>query len=223
MVRLLATLITVVLFATACGSEGSTANARSEVADPWVTTDVVSDPEADREPIVIPLSLYILVERGDPTSDRSSARTVAEVEAVATNTNEIWSQAGITFDPVAVHRIEAPSEVLIGIAAGDTDPFFATVGRDFQVPDAGLVNGFYVPEAFGVNGFAPLGSRVFFVVDEPTVPDERVTSHEIGHIFGLRHDLVDPGHLMFSGTDGTIIDDEEQTVARYGAAGLLER
>lgn len=248
MVRVLATLLTVTFAVSACAEVRDTEQTvnTAQTADTKQTTDTGQtaggalgtadsdlgeesgfgsgqDAESEQQPIVIPLSLYILIDSSDPTSGRSSTRTVAELETVAAEANEIWSQAGIVFDPISVRRIETPPEVLIGIAAGDTDPFFATVGQTFDVPDTGLINGFYVPVAFGTNGFAPFGSRVFFVVDQPTVPDARVTSHEIGHIFGLHHDLVDPGHLMFSGTDGTILDTEERTVARYGATGLLER
>ena len=102
------------------------------------------------------------------------------------------------------------------ISRGDTSPFFDQVNRTFVLEDGRAINGFYVREAFGVNGFAPLGSSVFFVVDEPSVHDERVSSHEIGHIFGLHHDLEDDAQLMFSGTNGTGLSAIEQTVSRYG-------
>jgi hypothetical protein len=86
----------------------------------------------------------------------------------------------------------------------------------------GLINGFYVARAAGVNGFTPTGSTVFFVVDEPSVHDERVSSHEIGHILGLRHAADDAGRLMFSGTNGMTLTGQEEDVARYGAEGLVD-
>ena len=58
-------------------------------------------------------------------------------------------------------------------------------------------------------------------MDTPSVYDERVTSHEIGHILGLHHVLDDAGRLLYSGTNGMSLTEEEQAVARYAAEGLL--
>ncbi len=60
------------------------------------------------------------------------------------------------------------------------------------------------------------------MADEPTVHDERVSSHEVGHILGLHHALGDSDRLMFSGTNGTDLADEEITTSRYGATGILD-
>ena len=113
--------------------------------------------------------------------------------------------------------------MLEAIALGlDTSRFFDQVGATFDIPNPSAVNGFYVRTAGRVNGFAPSGSRVFFVIDEPSVHDERVSSHEVGHIFGLHHQLQDPGTLMFSGTNGTVLNEDEIVVARYTAQGVLD-
>ncbi len=179
--------------------------------------------ETQPEPIAVALSLYVLSEAGEPDSSLSSQRTTAELELIALEMNEIWVQANISFDPVIVHDIAVPAEVLRAIASSrDTGPFFANIGQTFEVPDAGVINGFYLRSAGGVNGFTTSGSRVFFVVDDPSVHDERVSSHEVGHILGLHHDLRDAGTLMFSGTNGMVLSQRETEVARYGAEGILD-
>lgn len=173
----------------------------------------------DRHTLTMSLTLYRLVDTD--SAEIGSARSEAEIAAIGDNVRTIWSQADIEFDPLIVRTVEVSAAALLPLVVdGDIDPLFAELEQN-GAPDAGQINGFYVSEAFGVNGFAPTGTRVFFVVDEPSVPDERVTSHEIGHILGLRHATRDPGRLMFSGTDGTTLNQEEQDVARYVAGGIL--
>ncbi len=109
------------------------------------------------------------------------------------------------------------------IINGNYESFFAGTERDFPIPNPSLINAFYAQGIGGFNGVAPFGTRLFFVTDEPTVHDERVTSHEIGHILGLHHTLQDADRLMFSGTNGMNLTEEEIIVARYAAQGLLER
>ena len=60
------------------------------------------------------------------------------------------------------------------------------------------------------------------VIDEPSVFDHRVSSHEVGHILGLRHTQNDPARLLYSGTNGTNLTPEEITLTRYVAMELLK-
>jgi hypothetical protein len=223
--------LAILLMLAACsGSPG--AAAPGESAPPLETgraTTVVDTArtlgsEPEREPITVSLSLYVVSDAdADTESGLGTQRSAADVEAIVADIAPVWAQADVVFDPVRVLEIEMPADVLAEIATtGGTDAFFAGAGRTFDIPEAGDLNGFYVREAAGVNGFTPIASRVFFVVDEPTVNDRRVSSHEIGHIFGLHHELVDQTRLMYSGTNGELLTDIEQAVARYGAQGIAD-
>jgi len=60
------------------------------------------------------------------------------------------------------------------------------------------------------------------VIDGPSVFDRRVSSHEVGHMLGLHHVLGDAGRLLFSGINGMALIEDEATVARYFARGILQ-
>lgn len=175
--------------------------------------------QAGEGTIVIPVSFYIVHGATGP----DSVRTAAEVEDIASKVTEIWSEAGIDLMITVVGTLEVPEDVVADVAARDGIAFLraAAEGR-FDVPDPGAIVGFFVPEAGQVNGFTPLGPRAFFVDDDPTVHDERVTSHEIGHILGLHHTLEDRGRLMFPGSNGMGLTNREIAVARYVAQGILD-
>ncbi len=210
-------LLLLALVAASCGG--------ASVATDSPTTLVASSAESAApaaEPIELSLSLYIVEEVDDGNaSPRSSDRTEEELADIAERIQGIWTTAGVRYNPVVVSTVEVPTPVMDAIIAGDARPFLESAGTSFAVPDAGIINGFYVPFAGGANGFTPLTSRVFFVTDEPSVLDERVSSHEIGHILGLRHEPDDPDRLMFSGTNGMALTETEITVSRYTATGIL--
>jgi hypothetical protein len=136
--------------------------------------------------------------------------------------NGIWAQAGIALEVRTIQRISVAHEVLREVVAGDFRPFFRAVDRDFDLPEPSLLNGFYARDIGGPNGITPFGTRIFFVNDAPSVHDERVTAHEIGHILGLHHTLLDRGRLLYPGTNGMGLTEEEMMVARYVAQGLLD-
>ncbi len=209
-----AVVIAALAFVFAAVSAGSTRAATDE------PTAALPEPVAERQTLTVSLTLYRLVDSDG--GNLGSVRSEAEIAAIGENVQTIWAQAGITFDPLIVRTLDVPTETLEPIVvSGAFDALFSELSQS-GAPDLGQINGFFLSEAFGVNGFAPNNTRVFFVVDEPTVPDERVTSHEIGHIFGLRHATDDPGRLMFSGTNGTVLIQEEQDVARYFATGIID-
>jgi len=203
-------LVPILLIALAYGHAGSVVAA--------------DDTEATTAPITLPLSLYIVDEAGaSSTSELSSRRDAESIEQVLELMQTIWDQAGIELASRSIARIAAPADALIDLSRGDTAAFLSSLyGGITEVPDPGALNGFYVRSLGRINGLTPFGSRVFFVTDEPSVHDERVSSHEIGHILGLHHEASDSGRLMFSGTNGMELADDEIGTARYAAQGIID-
>jgi hypothetical protein len=182
------------------------------------------DPEVASEPIRLSVSLYIVDEPEASTpSTLSSGRDVESLEMVFERMQAIWEPAGIELVIGSIARVAAPADALADLGRGDTATFLGGLyDGSIEVPDPSAVNGFYVRSLGGINGVAPAGTRVFFVTDEPSVHDERVSSHEIGHIFGLHHEPEDSDQLMFSGTNGMELADDEIAVSRYVARGMLD-
>lgn len=209
----LSILAFLVLAATGCAAASSTAG-----------VDEGTEVRTAIDRVEVPITLYVVTDADRGADSRlSSTRTVGDVAAIADLVDAIWRERGVALDVQGVHEIDVPADVLLALAQGDTDAFLgAAVDGRFAVPDPSVINGFYVREVGGVNGVAPTGTRTFFVVDEPTVHDERVTGHEIGHIFGLHHATEDPDRLMYSGTNGMDITDLEGAAAVYGARGMLD-
>ena len=136
--------------------------------------------------------------------------------------NAIWSQADIRLELETLAALEVPEAVLRDLMAGDLHSFFAELGDGIVLPGAGAINGFYVRSLGGPNGITAGGTRSFFVMDTPSVLDRRVSSHEVGHILGLRHTLSDRGRLLYPGTNGMRLTREEADVARHAARELIK-
>ncbi|MFV2001030.1 MAG: hypothetical protein ACC654_11770 [Acidimicrobiia bacterium] len=188
-------------------------------------TDGGETPDAqEQDPIEISMSLYVVDDASDAqSSPLSSSRTTDEIASIAERIRNIWLEAGIDLTIRTIARITAPPDVLEQVARGETSGFIeSAVSGAIAVPEPAMVNGFYVRQLGSANGVTPLGTRIFFVTDSPSVHDERVSSHEIGHILGLNHTQEDAGRLMYLGTNGMSLSDLEIEVARNGATGILD-
>ena len=186
-------------------------------------TSAERQPQDQRDLLVVDISMYLLVDNVEnPDLSISSSRSEDDLRSILDGMNEIWSQADIRLEPAFVGTLEVPEDVLASMARGDLRTFFAESRRSFDVPELSTINGFYAREIGGPNGINPFSSRTFFVIDEPSVHDRRVSSHEVGHILGLHHVLGDSGRLLFSGTNGMELTEEEATVARYILKGIMD-
>ncbi len=214
-VLLLAALMTGMIVLAACGGGDDDVAAILEQA------------EASTEEIVVGISMYVLVddlENPDPAF--SSRRTEDELEVILAGMNEIWSQANIRLELDVLDTIQVDAEVLSRVARGNIRAFLDKLGGsipfDVAGPGSSLISGFYTKQIGGANGITPLGTGWFMVIDEPSVFDRRVSSHEVGHILGLQHTRADRGRLLYSGTNGMTLTSEEITLARYVIKELLK-
>lgn len=188
---------------------------------PVLAQDIDADAKTPAT-LTLSMSMFLLVDDiANPDPAVSTARTGDDLRVIHENMNEIWAQAHIELDLQHVEYLEVPTDILEDIMFGNFQSFFRAIGEgDILIENASQINGFYAKQIGGPNGIM-LSSQVYFVNDTPTVNDERVSSHEVGHMLGLHHQLYDPEQLMYSGTNGTDLNEIEITVARYFAVGFV--
>ena len=186
-------------------------------------TSVPVATDVPREVISLSISLFLLVDdKDEPDPEISTHRTEEDLREILEGMNDIWSQAGIRLESQTIESVEVPKAILQGMLAGNLGPFFREIGGEIALPQQSTIYGFFIRRVGGPNGVNPFRSRTFFVIDQPSVFDRRVSSHEVGHILGLRHELGDPGRLLFSGTNGMTLTEDEAVVARHTARGIIQ-
>ena len=189
---------------------------------PLVFTSIVAsaatiDPN-DR--LLVPLRVHLLAAKGVP--ELTTTLTGYDVERILHKINLVWAPAGLHFYLESLVNEEAAnSEIFVahngaaerlGLLSLRPEASKASTLFHIYYLKRMSVNGIYLGEAIFVKDTASLRA-VAGGIDEPL---PRVTSHELGHAFGLPH-RQDTTNLMASGTTGIWLNDEEIQRAREWA------
>ena len=158
--------------------------------------------DARRKTLTIPVGIYIL-ESERNNDGLSSRRSIDSMRDHFRQVNKIWSQADIVLSPVVIKKLAVPRNLLLALVnrkgrGGIRDFFRGISSGEIEIGNDknALVWGFYTRSLGGPNGLKPRGANVYFVADNTTVNDARVSSHEIGHVFGLYHSHFNANKLL---------------------------
>jgi len=173
------------------------------------TGDVVYD----KDIIIVPVSVHLV---DDGTVQYKTERDLDDIARVFDEVNRIWGQAQIEFIVAEIDTVEIGNKEFNSVFSGNVEVL--TQRDDFV---RGRINGYFA-RYINVNGisFPPQG---FFVVGDITsVNDYRATSHELGHLFGLRHTSESVNRLMYQGRNGEMLNQDEVDIARRNARRVFE-
>ena len=193
---------------------------------PLVFTSIVASAAVAIDPndrLLVPLRVHLLAAKGAP--ELATTLTDKDVTRILHKINLVWAPAGLHFYLESVVNEEAASPEVFLAHKGEAERFGllslcpeeSKVSALFHVYylKRMSVNGIYLGEAIFVKDTASLRA-VAGGIDEPL---PRVTSHELGHAFGLPH-RQDTTNLMASGTTGIWLNDEEIQRVRERAKKL---
>jgi hypothetical protein len=169
---------------------------------------------------VAPVRVHLLAAKQCDAIQTTLLET--DITRILGKVNGVWAQAGLHFYVESIVREEASHQESYRLAARGEDHSQLPELRPPGSKATNMLHIYYLKE-MGVNGiFFPDGIFVKDTASLRTVaggldePLPRVTSHELGHAFGLSH-RQDNTNLMASGTTGAWLNDEEITIARAAA------
>ena len=170
--------------------------------------------------LLAPLRVHLLTAQHSP--DIQTTLTDSDIYRILAKLNRVWSQAGMHFYVESIVCEESTHQELFNQPDTRANQSVLLALRPPATASTNLfniyyikkmpVNGIYFPEAIFVKDTASL-RPVVGGLDEPL---PRVTSHELGHAFGLAH-RQDTTNLMASGTTGTWLNEEEIRQVRLTA------
>ena len=170
--------------------------------------------------LVAPVRVHLLSAKEGDAIQTTLLET--DITRILGKVNGVWAQAGLHFYLESVVCEEASHPEIYGAKATGVDPSELLELRPTGSKATNVVhiyylkkmpmNGIFFPEAIFVKDTASL-RNVAGGLDEPL---PRVTSHELGHAFGLPH-RQDTNNLMASGTTGAWLNEEEIKLARGSA------
>jgi len=174
----------------------------------FTKNDVDSINTVQQNVLSVPVDVYI-VKYED--KELSSSRDEKNIDEVFENVNSLWKQKA------DIRKIET---VIVKDAShyDDLTALLSYLAENGKY-DGSRINAYFAQTLHGSNGIAFPGNRIM-VADETSVYDFRATSHEIGHILGLRH-VAPINRLMARGVNGFELNNNEIEVARNDALKLF--
>ena len=180
-----------------------------------VFTSIVTSTAAAINPndrLLVPLRVHLLAAKGVP--ELTTTLTDKDVTRILHKINLVWAPAGLHFYLESVVNENAANPEAFLAHKGANERFGLLSLRPEESKVSTLLHVYYL-KRMSANGVY-LGGAIFVKdtaslravsggIDEPL---PRVTSHELGHAFGLPH-RQDTTNLMASGTTGIGLNEEE--------------
>ena len=173
--------------------------------------------------LLAPLRIHLLSAPDTPAV--TTTLTATDVARILPKINRVWAQAGMHFYLESLVREQAANLSSDHELGKPDDRSVLLSLRPAASQDTNLLHVYYI-KRMSVNGVY-LGPAIF-VKDTASLRDveggmdeplPRVTSHELGHAFGLPH-RQDTTNLMASGTTGIWLNEEEVRIVREQARKL---